>query len=172
VSDRDAFLGSTTTTAANRMSKAERDEFLKGPHIGRLATIRPDGFPHVSPIWPVWDGKELHFALAENRVHMKNLRANPRATVIVDEDWRPQTKRYADGAAAVVLRGEVTVLGLDESEEPLGKMFVDHANQYLDGADGDDDYWNTEDGERYHVCTLVPVSIVTWDFRKFHGEQS
>jgi hypothetical protein len=51
-------------------------------------------------------------------------------------------------------------------------MFVDHANQYLDGAEGDDDYWNTEDGERYHVCTLVPSSIVTWDFRKFHGQDS
>ena len=170
--DREKYLDSTTTTEANRMSPAERDAFLKEAHIGRLATNRPDGFPHLSPVWPVWDGQVIRFALSENRVHTRNLREDPRATIIIDEDWRPRTKRYASGAAAVVIRGEVTMLGLDESEEPLGEIFVEHANQYLDGAVGDDDYWNTEEGERYHICTLVPSSIVTWDFRKFHGEQA
>jgi nitroimidazol reductase NimA-like FMN-containing flavoprotein (pyridoxamine 5'-phosphate oxidase superfamily) len=167
--DRDKLLGSTTTTAANRMSKAEIDAFLAEPIIGRLATVRDDGFPHLTPVWPVWDGKCMSFALGENRIHIRNLRRSPQATVIVDEDWRPRSKRYAAGAAAVVIRGQVTILDLESSEGPLSTMFVEHAGKFLDGAEGDTDYWQTESGERYHVCYLEPAVIVSWDFRKFHG---
>lgn len=172
MNDREKTLGSTTATPANRMSPAERDAFLGEAFIGRLATNRPDGFPHVTPIWPLWDGKVMHFALSENRVHIRNLRNDPKATIIVDEDWRPRTKQYSSGAASVVLRGEVTVLDLDASEEAIEKIYVDHANKFLDGAVDDQNYWNTEGGERYHACTLVPSSTVSWDFRKFHDGEA
>ena len=117
----------------------------------------------------MWDGKVLSFALGEQRIHIANLKRDPKATVLIDEDWRPREKVYAAGAAAVALRGDVTIVDLDASEEPLAQMFIDHANKYLDGAKGDSDYWNTETGERYHVCYLQPKIIVNWDFRKFEG---
>lgn len=167
--DKDKLKTSTTITDENRMTREEVDAFLREPHIGRLATVRDDGFPHLTPVWPMWDGKLLSFALAEERIHIHNLRRDPKATVLVDEDWRPREKRYSAGAAAVALRGEVTILDLEASEEPLGKMFMDHAEKYLDGAEGDTDYWNTETGEHYHVCYLKPAIIVNWDFRKFEG---
>jgi PPOX class probable F420-dependent enzyme len=151
------------------MTKAEVDAFLREPHIGRLATVREDGYPHMTPIWPVWDGKVISFALGEHRVHIQNLRRDPRATVIIDEDWRPRAKRYAAGAAAVVFRGEVEVLDLEASVEPLRQMFIEHAEKFLDGAVGDSDYWETETGERYHVCLFTPKVMTNWDFRKFHG---
>jgi nitroimidazol reductase NimA-like FMN-containing flavoprotein (pyridoxamine 5'-phosphate oxidase superfamily) len=166
--DKDKLLSSTTTTAENRMTKDEIDAFLMEPFIGRLATIRPDGYPHLTPVWPVWDGSLVSFALGENRIHISNLRQRPEATIIIDEDWRPRTKRYASGAAAIIMRGEVTIIDLESSKEPLSKMFVDHAEKFLDGAAGDTDYWQTESGERYHVCQLNPSTIVSWDFRKFH----
>jgi len=169
MTDKNKLLGSTTTTAENRMTNDEIEAFLKEPFIGRLATIRPDGFPHLTPVWPVWDGTLVSFALAENRIHIRNLRRTPKAAIIIDEDWRPRTKRYAAGAAAIVIRGEVTIIDLESSKEPLSRMFVDHAEKFLDGAAGDTDYWQTESGERYHICHLKPSTIVSWDFRKFHG---
>src|SRR5689334_10755281 len=108
--ERDKLLGSTTVTAENRMTAEEIGAFLAEPLIGRLATIRPDGYPHLTPVWPVWDGSLMSFALGENRIHIQNLRRTPKAAIIIDEDWRPRTKRYASGAAAVVMRGEVTIL--------------------------------------------------------------
>jgi nitroimidazol reductase NimA-like FMN-containing flavoprotein (pyridoxamine 5'-phosphate oxidase superfamily) len=169
VVDKDKLRTSTTITDENRMTPEEVDAFLREPHIGRLATVREDGFPHLTPVWPMWDGKLLSFALGENRIHIRNLKRDPRATVLIDEDWRPREKVYSAGAAAVGLRGGVTILSLEASEEPLEQMFIDHANKYLDGADGDSDYWNTESGERYHVCYLEPSIIINWDFRKFEG---
>jgi nitroimidazol reductase NimA-like FMN-containing flavoprotein (pyridoxamine 5'-phosphate oxidase superfamily) len=167
--ERDKLLGSTTVTAENRMTAEEISAFLAEPFIGRLATVRPDGYPHLTPVWPVWDGSIMSFALGEHRIHIQNLRRTPKATIIIDEDWRPRTKRYSSGAAAVVMRGEVTILDLESSQEPLSTMFVDHAEKFLDGAEGDTDYWNTESGERYHVCHLRPTTVNSWDFRKFHG---
>ena len=109
----------------------------------------------------------VSFVLGEDRIHIRNLRRNPKATVLIDEDWRPRTKRYASGAAAVAIRGDVTILDLESSKEPLNEIFVAHAEKFLDGAKGDTDYWDTEDGERYHVCYLAPAIVVNWDFRKF-----
>ena len=45
VVDKDKLRTSTTITAENRMTSEEVDAFLREPHIGRLATIREDGFP-------------------------------------------------------------------------------------------------------------------------------
>jgi len=167
--DREKYLASTTTTSDNRMTDKERDAFLNEPIIGRLATVRADGYPQITPVWPSWDGEAMHFLLGENRIHTKNLRRDPRATIIVDEDFRVTTKRYGAGAAAVVMRGEVELLDLDASEGPLEEQFKHHAEKFLNGAVGDEDFWNTESGERYHACILRPVHIMSWDFRKFKG---
>src|SRR5579862_7780454 len=162
----DSSTSTTTATAANRMSRDELDSFLAQPLIARLATVCADGFPHVSPMWPVWEDDTIVFALGEKRLHVRNLRRDPRATVIVDEDWRPRTKRYAAGAAAVVLSGPVTLLELDESEQPLNRLVSLHADKFFDGAKDDPEYWESESSERYHMCYLRPVKVISWDFRK------
>ena len=40
------LLNRTTATKENALSTEERDEFLTGQRIGRLATNREDGWPH------------------------------------------------------------------------------------------------------------------------------
>jgi PPOX class probable F420-dependent enzyme len=167
----DVSPDTTTATPANRMTESERDAFLAEPLIGRLATVRGDGTPHLSPVWPVWEQGAMVFALGERRVHVTNLRRDPRATIIVDEDWRPQAMRYAAGAAAVVITGPVTVLDLASSEEPLNRLVAQHADKYFGGAKDDPEYWEAETGERYQVCYLRPERIISWDFRKAHPKQ-
>ena len=44
------------------MSDDERRDFLTdGTRTGKLATVRPDGRPHVAPIWFVLDGDDVVF---------------------------------------------------------------------------------------------------------------
>ena len=33
------------------MSQSEMVEFLAAPRIAHLVTLRPDGSPHVAPVW-------------------------------------------------------------------------------------------------------------------------
>ena len=34
-------------------------EFLKGARVASLATVRPDGRPHMTPVWYEYDGYEF-----------------------------------------------------------------------------------------------------------------
>ncbi len=34
-------------------------EFLREPNVAALSTVRPDGRPHVTPVWYEYDGREF-----------------------------------------------------------------------------------------------------------------
>jgi hypothetical protein len=52
-----------------------------------LATIRPDGRPHVMPIWASWvDDHGVGFATAITSVKSKNLLKNPSAALYFERD--------------------------------------------------------------------------------------
>lgn len=82
--------------------------------VARLATVRPDGTPHVVPITYVLDGNRIFSAIdhkpksTANLQRLRNLKANPVASVIVDhydDDWSFLWWARADGSARVVERG-------------------------------------------------------------------
>jgi PPOX class probable F420-dependent enzyme len=80
-----------------------RDEALAlaaAARVGRLATVRPSGAPHVVPVvfflFVEPDGPRLYWAVDDkpkrstSLVRLQNIRENPRVEVIVDtyeEDW-------------------------------------------------------------------------------------
>ena len=67
------LLNRTTATKANALTTEERDEFLTELRIGRLATQREDGWPHVTPIWYVWDEDRFVLTLGKSRLHLRNI---------------------------------------------------------------------------------------------------
>ena len=48
------------------MSKEEIDRFLQQKLVARLTSIRPDGYPHTTPLWYVWDGEKVIRKYIEN----------------------------------------------------------------------------------------------------------
>jgi len=88
------------------MTKEEIDEFLSGRWIARLATNGKDGYPHQAPLWYYWDGVCIYFALTVNRQSCKNLRRDPRCSVVIDMDERPLMGMRSNLAKAVVIFGE------------------------------------------------------------------
>jgi len=68
--------------------------------IVHLATIMPDGSPHVSAIWVGREGDTILFSTADGRVKTANIRRDPRVGLsftTVDDDYKNW-----------VLRGTVT----------------------------------------------------------------
>ena len=78
-----------TAVPENAMRAAEIDAHLRTATLCRLSTLRSDGGIHLTPMWFLWDGERIHLSLHETRLHLKNLRRDPTATVLVDEDHRP-----------------------------------------------------------------------------------
>jgi PPOX class probable F420-dependent enzyme len=57
-----------------------RDLLATGP-LGHLATIDPDGKPHITLTWAGFEGDELVFATFPDQHKIENMRRDPRVTV-------------------------------------------------------------------------------------------
>ena len=92
-----------------KLSQAEIADYLAIPQVAHLVTVRPNGGPHVAPVWFRWeDGRAL--VMADGKaVKVKNIRRNPTVSLSVADGQRPY--RY------VVLEGEATVTGDNLSRE-------------------------------------------------------
>ena len=86
--DRSELLDLTTATKRNALTAEEREEFLARKLVARMATQRHDGWPHVTPIWYVWEGGRFLLSLGNSRRHLANLRRDPHVTMCVDVDPR------------------------------------------------------------------------------------
>ena len=86
--DRSELLDLTTATKRNALTPEEREEFLSRKLVARMATQRGDGWPHVTPIWYVWEGGRFLLSLGNSRRHLANLRRDPHVTMCVDIDPR------------------------------------------------------------------------------------
>jgi len=106
------------------MNPVEIHAFLShGTRTAKLATSGPNGQPHVTAVWFVLDGEELVFTTWGDSVKGRNLRRNPRAAVIVDEEVAPY--------AFVHIRGHVT---LSDDLEELLRFAAAIGGRYM-GAD-------------------------------------
>ena len=84
------------------MTPDEVRAFLShGTRTAKLATSGPGGQPHVMPVWFVLDGDELVFTTWGDSVKGRNLRRNPRAAVVVDEEVAPYAFVHVRGHVAL-----------------------------------------------------------------------
>lgn len=66
-----------------------------------LTTLRPDGSPHVTPIWFTWDGRAFWMCTSSGNVKVRNLRADPRVALALEDGDRPIV---AEGAVTFYTR--------------------------------------------------------------------
>jgi PPOX class probable F420-dependent enzyme len=80
-----------TMNAEAALEPAARiDRMLRQEPVVWVSTVRPDGSPHLVPIWFSWDGERVFIASKPNAVKVRNLRANPKVFLALgepDEDF-------------------------------------------------------------------------------------
>lgn len=64
-----------------------------------LATVWPDGRPHVTPVWGVWRDEGLWFSCSRKSRKARNLEANPAAVATTEDPTNPV---IVEGTAALV----------------------------------------------------------------------
>jgi uncharacterized pyridoxamine 5'-phosphate oxidase family protein len=112
------------------MSEDETNDFLSGRWVARMATIGRDGYPVVTPLWYLWDGKCLYFNIAKTRQSLKNLARNPRVSVVIDMDERPLMGMRTNLAKAVLIVGDAQLTEAGSGQ----KVRIDagpYAGEYL-----------------------------------------
>jgi len=84
---------------------AELKNLLDTPVFVNIATIQPDGSPQVSPVWVTRDGDDVLISTTVGRRKEKNLRRDPRVTVVVQPSDNPYTYAEIRGQAELTTEG-------------------------------------------------------------------
>jgi len=90
----------------DRLSEAEAS-YVRWCRVARLATVDPEGVPHVVPICPVLDGEAVVFA-TDATAKLRNLEANPACALVFDEyveDWSLLRQVLIRGRAEILAEG-------------------------------------------------------------------
>ena len=66
-------------------SKAEA--FLNEVHFARLATVKKNGAPHLTPIWYMYEDGKLLVNTTPSRVKYRNIEGDPRVSLLVDDAY-------------------------------------------------------------------------------------
>jgi hypothetical protein len=134
------------------MTPAEvRSFLLHGTRTAKLATTMADGRPHVMPVWFVLDGEQIVITTGATSVKGRNLRRDPRAALVVDEEVPPY--------AFVHVRGRATI---SEDLEELRRFATEIGARYM-GADRADEFGrrNAVPGEL--LVRIAPERIIAED---------
>ncbi|MET9663213.1 PPOX class F420-dependent oxidoreductase [Streptomyces sp. NPDC006510] len=111
---------------------AELKALLDTPVFVTVATIQPDGSPQVSPVWVKHDGDDVLFSTTVGRRKERNLRRDPRVTVVVQPVDAPYTYAEIRGTA------ELTTEGGEELIDELSAKYTGKKYAEFNPASADD----------------------------------
>lgn len=97
---------------------AATDERLTREKVIWLATVRPDGRPHLVPLWFVRHNGQIYLCVSGSSVKARNLRSNPAVALALEDGMQP-----------VILEGRATV-----QEQPWPPAVVAGFQQKYDWA--------------------------------------
>jgi len=110
---------------------------LEAGAMGYVATMRPDGRMSVNPVSVLWDGKLLQFSTVKARKKVRNLEADDRITLCVQDP--KNVARYIE------VRGRARI------EDDADRAFVDAmAKKYM----GVDRYPYDRPGDERVIVTI------------------
>ena len=130
-------------------------ELLEARLVGVLATLEPDGAVHAIPLWYALDGEAIVFATGSASRKVRNLRRDPRATLVL-HDSRPGFE-----VCGASIRGRVELVEGDAAKplvERVHRRYVTPAGELLPAAG---EFLASDD----LAVRLVPAAAFTWDER-------
>lgn len=98
---------------------AKYHDILDKKAFAHLATVGRDGTPQVTPVWVDYDGRYVRFNTARGRVKERNLKANPKVALAIQDPDNPY--RYIQIRGRVV---EMTEDGADAHIDSLAKKYI------------------------------------------------
>ena len=97
---------------------------IDGKNFAFLATLLPDGSPHVTPMWVDHEGDMLVMNTAKGRIKQRNITRDPRVSITIVDSNNPYDR--------IVIHGRVvnqTVQGAEAHIDKLAKKYTG-ANKY------------------------------------------
>jgi PPOX class probable F420-dependent enzyme len=147
-----------------RMTDEELRAFLGEQKIVSVATIGPNGRPHLVPLWYVADGVELRGWTFAKSQKARNLERDPHATLQIE-----------DGVEYQELRGVMFEVDVEIERDPdkVADYGMALFGRYGPGPDGEvpDEVRDMvlKQAQKRIGLRFVPTRTVSWDHRKLGG---
>lgn len=146
------------------LTDADLLAFLAEPWNARIATVSPEGWPYLTPVWYDFDpGARLFYIVGRERAEwVAHIRENPRVAFHVGDDLHAEHTRVLVQASAEIVEGPIA----PSASARLGELTRRLARRYLG-----------PEGARYAQLTihrprvlvrLRPTRWLTWTGREWH----
>ena len=131
------------------MLQNEIDAFLSEPLLADLATVRPDGAPHVAPVWFHYDGDKIFIIARPSAVKLRNITYEPRVAVSISTPDVPYSYVIVDGLAEISTHG-------------AEKAFRAMAARYKGRTEGERYVERRLTETIFHLITVTPSRFIAW----------
>jgi PPOX class probable F420-dependent enzyme len=149
----------TRPRATGALSRSEIERLLRRPLLARLATIDPDGYPAIVPVWVDWDGEAAWLVVRAGSRFVDDIRRDARVGLSVVADDDPNLR--------VQLRGRATIV---DGPGPLAGAMLDIARAMAARYEGPDGLEYIEESREWPRCLvrIDPVRILAWGSPDWH----
>lgn len=124
-------------------SKAE--EFLGGKHFAKVATVKKDGSPHVTPIWYMYEDGRLYINTTTDRVKYYNIRRDPRVSLLVD-----------DGYPYVIVEGKGRIANERDPKKDIETLAIRYTGEEAGRKSARERFWKMD----RITIEIVPEKII------------
>lgn len=147
------------------MSSNIPDNFLdlvNGPRVAALSTIMPDGQPQTTVVWCDYDGTYLRVNTMRGFRKEKNMRLNPKVTLLCFDPRQPLRSIEIRGTVV-----EMTETGALEHLDGLSELYIGKSPYFGECVPAE-----LRQTEIPVLCKIRPIHVVTLDARKPGVEKS
>ncbi|MFF4498271.1 PPOX class F420-dependent oxidoreductase [Streptomyces sp. NPDC001272] len=118
----------------------------EAPVFATVATVQPDGSPQLSVVWVARDEDDLLISTTVGRRKEKNLRRDPRVSVMINPHNAPYTYAEVRGTATLTTEG--------------GQELIDTLSRKYTGKDYSDFNPAAKDDAERVVVRITPRKVV------------
>jgi PPOX class probable F420-dependent enzyme len=138
----------------DQLAPANRiDRLLRTEPVIWLSSVRPDGRPHLVPIWFSWDGRDILVASKPHAQKIRNLRSNPTVMLALGE--------AEDDFDVGLLEGRAQLLESPSSAVLPARHLAKYTAQMAAIGLGQDEFLATYS----QVIRITPTRFLPWHGR-------
>ena len=129
------------------MAQLDIEEYLAGRHIAHLATLNPDGSPHLIPIWYLYETGKIYM-IGGSGVKARNIKNDPRVVVSITGPEQPYKYVLIEGTAQLITQG-------------IEQLTLTVATRYMGEERGTEFAREILSGRTPGILIITPTNIIT-----------
>ena len=122
------------------------EAFLRENHFAKLATLKRDGSPHLTPIWFMYEGGRLYVNTTRDRVKYFNIRRDPRVSLLVD-----------NGYSYVIAEGEARVADERDAKKDIETLAIKYTGEEAGKKSARERFWKMD----RVTLEVIPKKVIT-----------